>query len=147
MSRLDQLAQPTRRNGVHIRSVLEKQRQFDAGSTMNQSFSVQSSSHSTATTNSRSMSRSTTHLADTTAGDTATPIHRRPMSSTPQSAKLKSNASTGVFSLISNCFFIFFFVFLQFVLTTPTSIYIKTHTNFNDLVKLAELLGLNLKFS
>lgn len=114
MSRLDQLAKPTRRNGEHIRSVLEKQRQFDAGSTMNQSFSAQSSSHSSATTNSRSMSRSTTHLADTTSG-TATPIHRRPMSSTPQSAKLKSNASTGVFSLYSKS------IFLQFVLTTsPT---------------------------
>lgn len=103
MSRLDQLAQPTRRNGEHIRSVLEKQRQFDAGIEMNQSFSVQSS-RSTATNNSRSMSRSTTHLADTTTTLTSgnsTPIHRRPMSSSMQSPKLKpqmqSNASTGVF--------------------------------------------------
>lgn len=61
MTRLDQLAQPTRRNGEHIRAVIERQRQFESNSMTN---SVTSNTFSQSNkSNTHSMSRSLTHLA------------------------------------------------------------------------------------
>lgn len=60
MTRLDQLAQPTRRNGEHIRAVIERQRQHQIES--NNAFEKATSSSSSA----RNMSRSLTHLASST---------------------------------------------------------------------------------
>lgn len=59
MTRLDQLAQPTRRNGEHIRAVIERQRQQQIES--NNAFERTPSSSSA-----RNMSRSLTHLASST---------------------------------------------------------------------------------
>ena len=65
MTRLDLLAQPTRRNGEHIRAVIERQKQ--QSDIMSNSFSHQHPSNTTTTTTTtnktRSMSRSLTHLA------------------------------------------------------------------------------------
>lgn len=61
MTRLDQLAQPTRRNGEHIRAVIERQRQIESNSMTN---SVTSNTFSQShKNNTHSMSRSLTHLA------------------------------------------------------------------------------------
>lgn len=58
MTRLDQLAQPTRRNGEHIRAVIERQRQQQIES--NNAF------ERTPSSSARNMSRSLTHLASST---------------------------------------------------------------------------------
>lgn len=55
MTRLDQLAQPTRRNGEHIRSVIERQRQHQIESI--------NAFEKTTSASTRNMSRSLTHLA------------------------------------------------------------------------------------
>lgn len=118
MTRLDQLAQPTRRNGEHIRSVIEKQRQMNDMAIMSNSFSAQSSSSNitaaaavaaNSATNTRSMSRSTTHLAD---NNSSTPnyakkfsasspsnssIERSKLSKTNAPANNNNNSLTGVF--------------------------------------------------
>ncbi len=61
MTRLDQLAQPTRRNGEHIRAVIERQRQSESNSMTN---SMTSNTFSQSNkSNTQSMSRSLTHLA------------------------------------------------------------------------------------
>lgn len=64
MTRLDQLAQPTRRNGEHIRAVIERQRQFESNS-MTSSVTSNTFSQSNKN-NTHSMSRSLTHLAGNT---------------------------------------------------------------------------------
>lgn len=56
MSRLDQLAQPTRRKGEHIRAVIERERQ-------QQIEAMVKSNGLDKSTSSRSMSRSLTHLS------------------------------------------------------------------------------------
>lgn len=56
MSRLDQLAQPTRRKGEHIRAVIERERQQQIEAMLKTDALDKS-------TSSRSMSRSLTHLA------------------------------------------------------------------------------------
>lgn len=68
MTRLDQLAQPTRRNGEHIRAVIERQRRTESNSMTN---SITSNIFSQSNkSNTQSMSRSLTHLAgsSTTSG-------------------------------------------------------------------------------
>lgn len=97
MTRLDQLAQPTRRHGEHIRAVIERQKAANASSPDSMSSSVCSShlfSHNSTPTygsakqRSRSMSRSLTHLgpnAKSTSGTsnssiTNTTTNRRPQS-------------------------------------------------------------------
>lgn len=72
MTRLDQLAQPTRRNGEHIRAVIERQKQQHHNDSMSVSVSSNFSHSPTATIDTatakkaRSMSRSLTHLAGNT---------------------------------------------------------------------------------
>lgn len=72
MTRLDQLAQPTRRNGEHIRAVIERQKQQHHIDSMSVSVSSNLSHSPTATIDTatakkaRSMSRSLTHLAGNT---------------------------------------------------------------------------------
>ncbi|XP_037036276.1 ensconsin isoform X3 [Bradysia coprophila] len=61
MTRLDQLAQPTRRNGEHIRAVIERQRQSESNSMTNSVTSITFSQSNK--NNTHSMSRSLTHLA------------------------------------------------------------------------------------
>lgn len=61
MTRLDQLAQPTRRNGEHIRAVIERQRQSESNSMTNSVTSITFSQSNKS--NTHSMSRSLTHLA------------------------------------------------------------------------------------
>lgn len=57
MTRLDQLATPTRRNGEHIRSVIERERQQQIEAMLDANALDQS------TTKTRNKSRSMTHLA------------------------------------------------------------------------------------
>lgn len=61
MTRLDQLAQPIRRNGEHIRAVIERQRQSESNSMTNSVTSMTFSQSNKS--NTHSMSRSLTHLA------------------------------------------------------------------------------------
>lgn len=76
MTRLDQLAQPIRRNGEHIRAVIERQKQHSTDS-MNASVHSTLSHHNSPNTTkkSRSMSRSLTHLAGGTTTSTAKKFH------------------------------------------------------------------------
>lgn len=82
MTRLDQLAQPTRRNGEHIRAVIERQRQIESNSMTNSCTSnTFSQSHKN---NTHSMSRSLTHLAgnNSTSGAKKSSGYNRPLRKT-----------------------------------------------------------------
>ncbi|XP_037905936.1 histone-lysine N-methyltransferase, H3 lysine-79 specific isoform X4 [Hermetia illucens] len=65
MTRLDQLAQPIRRNGEHIRAVIERERQQQYGLISNTSPNTLTQTSPTTVTAPKSMSRSMTHLAGT----------------------------------------------------------------------------------
>lgn len=101
MTRLDQLAQPTRRNGEHIRAVIERQKQQHVNDSMSVSVSSNFSHSPTATIDTatakkaRSMSRSLTHLAgNTNNGSTHKKLHHhrgttlRPLTKTDQSKSM-----------------------------------------------------------
>lgn len=72
MTRLDLLAQPTRRNGEHIRAFVERQKQQQQSDSMNNSISSNTLHSQTTTTTTAAtkkthiMSRSLTHLAGST---------------------------------------------------------------------------------
>lgn len=82
MSRLDQLAKPTRRNGEHIRAVIERERQSESNS-MTSSVTSNTFSQSNKN-NTHSMSRSLTHLAgnNSTSGAKKFSGYNRPLRKT-----------------------------------------------------------------
>ncbi|XP_037036281.1 ensconsin isoform X8 [Bradysia coprophila] len=94
MTRLDQLAQPTRRNGEHIRAVIERQRQSESNSMTNSVTSITFSQSNK--NNTHSMSRSLTHLAgnnnSTTGG--AKRASSRPLRKTNTSNSSRSGDAT-----------------------------------------------------
>lgn len=68
MTRLDQLAQPTRRNGEHIRAVIERQRQHQIESNLELERSASSASGK------RKISRSLTHLSSGSTARSPAPL-------------------------------------------------------------------------